>query len=346
MLISSTRLQNIYPDKAWICAMSLVLLLSLISSHTKAQYTPSLQITLDSSEVFNGGNSDGHVTRGLIDLSLEASVPSIKGATLFVQGLVQKGDHGSELSGDIQGFSNIDSDNFEAIFEAWYGQSLLNDQLNIKLGWMDGNSDFAVTEHGGQFINSSMGFSPTIFAMPTYPETVLGFYVNKRVNQGNTIAFAVFDGEGNEKFEQSFVIGQYSHYINETHLSLGYWDYSAQTKAQGWYAMLEHKFNNGIGLFSQFGVADKSIAEIDQHLGFGIVKYAPFNRTQDNVGLGITQANVAARNKAETTVEAYYRYKLNKYVSLKPDIQYITNPSAGSRLSHPWIMTLRAVAQF
>ena len=52
----------------------------------------------------------------------------------------------------------------------WYEQWLWNKRFRFKIGRVDANSEFAFVDNGAEFINSSFGFSPTIFLLPTYPD--------------------------------------------------------------------------------------------------------------------------------------------------------------------------------
>src|SRR5581483_4646474 len=80
------------------------------------------------------------------------------------------GDDGSERLGDAQGFSNIDDVPRNILYELWFQQTLLEGKVRMKFGKVDANTEFARVESAGNFLNSSMGYSPTILSLPTYPE--------------------------------------------------------------------------------------------------------------------------------------------------------------------------------
>lgn len=318
---------------------------ALMTSLTHADITPSAQFTLDSSNMLEGGIEHGHTLRGLLDLSLEVDAPGIKGGSVFAQALLQQGDQGSEFAGDIQGYSNIDSEDFESIFEIWYGQSWLNDSLMLKLGWLDGNSDFAATEHGGEFINSSMGFSPTIFAMPTYPDTVLAVNAILDITETQQVAFGIYDGQDHDNFSQQFFIGQYQQKFENTTARFGAWQHSQSSEQRGWYASLDQALPSGFALLSQLGISHEGTVEVDQHASIGLVKYKPFNREQDSSGMAVSSVHVETQGDKETAYEWFYQYTFNEHVSLKPDLQYIHKPSADNNIDDALVFTLRLVAQ-
>lgn len=324
-------------------ALSFTILASL-TAYTAAEITPSAEFTLDSSSVLEGGLEHGHTLRGLLDLSIEADISAIQGASFFAQALIQQGDQGSELAGDIQGYSNIDSDDFESVFEVWYGQSLLDDSLMIKLGWLDGNSDFAATEHGGEFINSSMGFSPTIFAMPTYPDTVLAVNALYDITQTQQVVFGVYDGQDTDDFAEQFFITQYQHGFADTTLRLGAWQHSQSSEQRGWFASLDQALPSNWALLSQLGISHEGTVEVDQHFSIGLVKYNSFNRDQDNSGFAISSVHVEAQRDKETAYEWFYHFQMNEHLSLKPNFQYIHKPSADNSIDDALVFTLRLVA--
>jgi carbohydrate-selective porin OprB len=324
-------------------ALSFIIAASL-TAYVSAETIPSVQFTLDSSNMLEGGLEHGHTLRGLLDFSIETRTDAIEGATFFAQALIQQGDQGSELAGDIQGYSNIDSDDFESVFEIWYGQSLLNKQLTLKLGWLDGNSDFAATDHGGQFINSSMGFSPTVFAMPTYPDTVLAINAVYDITQSQQVAFGVYDGQDTDDFSEQFFISQFKHNFTDTTLRLGAWQHSQSSEQRGWFASLDQVLPSNWALLSQLGISHEGTVEIDQHASIGLVKYQSFEREQDISGFAISSAHVQAQRDKETAYEYFYHYQVNKHLSLKPDLQYIHKPSADNSIDDALIFTLRLVA--
>jgi porin len=101
-----------------------------------------------------------------------------KGSSGFVRLKHYLGEHGGQYVGDAQGFSNIDSPAKSYLYELWGQQTLWKNRLRVKAGKVDANSEFASVRVAADFLNSSMGYSPTIMLFPTYPEPrpgALGF---------------------------------------------------------------------------------------------------------------------------------------------------------------------------
>jgi porin len=92
-------------------------------------------------------------------------VLSIQGGTLLTEKIV----------GDTQTVSNIEAPPSTRLYQLWYEHLLLKGKLSLLLGIHDLNSEFAFTEHGSLFINSSFGISadisqgarPSIFPLAT-----------------------------------------------------------------------------------------------------------------------------------------------------------------------------------
>ena len=53
--------------------------------------------------------------------------------------------------------------------QLWYEQWLFDEAVRVKVGKVDANAEFAYISPAAGFINASAGFSPAIFALPTYP---------------------------------------------------------------------------------------------------------------------------------------------------------------------------------
>jgi carbohydrate-selective porin OprB len=131
-------------------------------------------LVVDWSKNFRGGAcSRGSVSRQLFKSSVTLdSDKSLgwKGGTAYASLYYHAGQHGGDHTGDAQGFSNIDAPSRTYLYELWLQQELLRGKLRLKAGRVDANTEFAVVENGADFLNSSMGYSPTILGFATYPQ--------------------------------------------------------------------------------------------------------------------------------------------------------------------------------
>ena len=108
--------------------------------------------------------------------------------------------HGGEPSvnsvGDLQVFSNLEAGFLYGFNEVYY--EFNKDDLWFKLGQVDINSDFAVTENGLLFTHSSFGIDPATtlnLPAPTYPVTGGSITGQVPISAYFKLRFGVFDGQ-------------------------------------------------------------------------------------------------------------------------------------------------------
>ncbi|MBW2230693.1 MAG: carbohydrate porin [Deltaproteobacteria bacterium] len=166
-------------------------------------------------EVFSnlrGGISSNDATEYRGNLDLTASLDTERlglwpGGSFFFY--FQDG-HGQGITddyvGDVQTISNIDAHDFTQVSEYWLEQSLFAEQLRIKLGKQDANTDFGLLDIGGDFINASFGLILTV-PMPTFPEPALGAALFLQPADGMTLGAGAYDGApdgGSSGFDARF----------------------------------------------------------------------------------------------------------------------------------------------
>jgi porin len=313
----------------------------------------SITVTAASGVTFGGdftydfsmvsGEENGNASRALLNLDAEFDLSSIlgDGASFTLGTAFQRGNGVSELE-DAQGFDNIDADNFEDLYEIVL-QFTLNESGIIKIGQQDANTDFAAPEFAGEFINSSMGFSPTV-VLPTYPEPVLAVSYIKKFSNSLTLSFGLFDNANSEdSFDDNFSIVQAGYGIfDKTTIQLGYWRDSALGTGDI-YVIVDHRFRDDLVGFAQFGSADMDIVGIEYHIGFGIQKDGVFTG-EDIAGLGYTQ--VSDNNTEEGVIDVFYGQNVSDWLNVKADLQYISSPGLNDDIDSALAFTLRFTSEF
>ncbi len=146
----------------------------------------------------SGGIDDRWAFRQLLDLNVEldlATMVDLEGGTVFAAFQNATEPVGQPWSGSYQVTSNIAIDGrIGQLSEIWYQQLLFDDSVRVKLGKVDANSEFAYITSAGEFINASAGFTPTIFAMPTYPDPAFSANVFWTPTESIYAGFGVYDG--------------------------------------------------------------------------------------------------------------------------------------------------------
>jgi len=338
----------------------------------------------------SGGNHKGGIHLGNIDTSIEVNLDKLigwKGAKAKVYGLGNYGSDPTEIIGDTQGTSNIETNaNTYKIYEAWIDQSLLNDKLSILFGLYDLNSEFYVTDSSGLFFNSSFGigadFSQTGVNGPSiFPTTSLATRLKIIPHKDMYILIAAFDAvpgksdrphgtqidtSSKEGYLYSTEIGFES---NSNKLGLGYWSYSKKVddlvaldssgnakkeKNFGAYLLASTTFKRSYNLFLRIGFANKNVNAISSNISTGVsINEASWLRDGDEFGFGISKVKNSSANlqnlkasgeiaeSSETAYELTYKYALKRWLSLRPDFQYIVNPGMSKTLKNASIFSLR-----
>ena len=100
----------------------------------------------------------------------------------------------------------------------------------------------------------------------------------------------------------------------------------------------DQEHEQGLGAFFQFSWVPSDYNEITQHYGGGFqyIGLVP-GRDDDVCGLGVHHVSLSGKVQSlekrysETAIEAFYKYQLTEFMSIKPDLQYIVNPGGDGR---------------
>lgn len=294
--------------------------------------------TTDASLLLHGGvDRHGTALRTLLDVTLTVDTEAWcgwRGGTLFADFQLQRGDDGSDDTGDLQRYSNIDEQDRTQLAKLWLEQQLIDGGLRLRLGKSDTNADFDVIEHGANFLHASFGHSPTLLAMPTYPDPSFGaallatpgggVYANLGVYDGATQAGVATGPRGPRTLfgapSDLYLIGEVGLGWGEAapgagagRAGVGIWhhtgdfdrhDGGVDRGTTGAYGLLDQQllqFAGGgvLGGFLMYGWADPDLSPFEHHLGGGLQWSAPFaQRPDDAVGLGCSWASFSDRPAA------------------------------------------------
>ena len=132
-------------------------------------------------------------------------------------------------------------------------------------------------------------------------------------------------------------------------------------RSEGVYVLSSYQFyhdkNKGrdVGAFFRAGMGDGDTAQTDWFYAAGLVGngWVP-TRPDGELGLGFTESHnsdkyiqaVGAANRAESSVELYYRDAIYNGITLQPDIQYIVNPGTDPAVKNATIIGMRMDINF
>ena len=317
-----------------------------------------------------------------VTVHMDSLLP-LRGLTVFVQYAAKSGRDLSADAAMIQNFSNIDAPDFAQFAEVWAEQRLFGDRVRVKAGRLDFNQEFAGTVAGGNFLNASMGYSPSIAAAPTYPLPSPGANLFVSPVQSLSVGVGVFsgiDGAAAAPGRKSlFEIVQATQQWTLPGRALagqfgaGSWRHTGLFPAidapadaapvvsniRGWFTTLDQELWHGavpegsdatpstIAAFAQAGRADPRARTVYTHAGGGLT-FAGIvpHRAGDVVGIGATRAS--SRDGREVIREAFYLLPITSHLSLAADLQHVARHDwgAGATLRSGTVSTLRTTIQF
>ena len=294
----------------------------------------------------------------------------LEGSSAMVRLRHHVNNFGHDELGEMQLYSNIDGSSRTNLYEAWFEQRLASDKLRLKMGKIDANTEFATVQTAGDFLNSSMGYSPTVIAFPTYPEPKLGFNAFLRPTRNNSVGVGVFQTATAGTLAvvepaRSWTLGESE---KAGRASVGFWrlggnpgrfDGTTSSGTLGLYSVIEQAVwrqsegERALSGFLQIGVADGHVSPIEKHVGGGAVLQGTFHRRpQDSVGVATTWVRFSSdpaagfELPAEIIFETYYKLSITKHFAFVQDFQYLHH--AGGLRANPDcpVFTPRLVLSF
>jgi porin len=248
------------------------------------------------------------------------------GALLYNNGHPVAGD----LSGAIQGVSNIETTEGVRVFELWAQWSSARNDRSLRFGLYDLNSEFDAIDSAGLFINPSHGIGPD-FAQSgaggpsIFPVTALALRAQKSAGPWSVQA-VVLDGEPEDgeyfdrerfalsKREGALLAGELNYRSESgTRIGGGYWRYTAgfddlsavdslgnpqrRHDNAGAYIILESPMllangsGRGLNLYFRTGEAESRLNAVGRYYGTGAVYSGLFfPRRQDQIGVAMAVA--------------------------------------------------------
>ena len=109
-------------------------------------------------------------------------------------------------------------------------------------------------------------------------------------------------------------------------------------------------FDQQIGRFTPFlrgSVGDSDITDFKRFFSMGVGFGQPFGRSHDQLGFGIATGKPSDPNlRDETIVELYWRFRINPFVSLTPDLQVVVDPANNPAKDRITVLGLRLQLDF
>ena len=222
----------------------------------------------------------------------------INNTSLFFYAIGNGGDDPTSYVGDFQGTSNIEAPDSWKLYEMWIEYFLNQQRTSLKLGIMDLNADFYVTENATSFINSSFGIGAEIAQTGVngpsiFPVTALALRMRHQFDAEKYVQMAVFDAVAGNPND---LTGTHIHWIDPEEgflligetgrirpadndnlfqkLAVGAWHYTSKFDVIG-KSGLQERGNQGVYI-----IAEQQIRRHPLHPEKGITLFANFGLTK------------------------------------------------------------------
>lgn len=340
----------------------------------------SAALTLEGIGNLEGGNDRGW--RGLSNLDLTLLLDTDAAGLwsegeFFVYVLGNYGRNPSELTGDLQGISNIAADDSLKIYELWYQHSFYSGAIKVLAGLHDYNSTFYSLDAAGLFTHPSFGIGPeTAQVGPSIFSTTSMALQLSLLGEQQYLLLAAYDGVPGDpdnargthvRFDSGdglFYAAEWGLFaVDDFKFAVGGWMHTAEVdnpidgtpsdENQGFYLLGEKIFYERLQVFFQAGQADDEKNQLGEYYGMGV---ALNDQWRDGDGLGVAVANAhnsdlfrMANNeleKSETAWELTYLTPLLKQISVQSSLYYIQNPGAAREQKNALAVGMRVYLNF
>lgn len=113
----------------------------------------------------------------------------------------------------------------------------------------------------------------------------------------------------------------------------------------GWGVSADAEVAPGVVAFARLGNGSDRFARVRGLVAGGVAWERPFGRATDFAGLAFSRATAVATRRVESVAEAVYRWQVNPWLAVSPDVQWIHHP-ARSRAAGAWLFGLRLAAMY
>lgn len=364
-----------------LCVLAVISVLGLNSSvRAESPYEWATALTLESVTNLDGGIQEGSSELANADLTLAIDTEAAGwwgSGEWFIYVLGDTGDNPSDDVGDVQGISNIATDEALKIYEFWYQHSFADDSVKLLFGLHDYNSTFYSLDSAGLFTHPSFGIGPdTSQVGPSIFSTTATALHFTFQGENQYLLAAIYDGIAGDPNNPKGTHVQFNSgdgvfsavewgWTNEgkDKIALGVWQHTAEVENPvngavnddntGIYIIGEKNINDVAAVFFQLGQADDEFNQLEYYAGTGIT-FTGFWLDGDGLGLAVAQARNgdpyleinSGLGHAETAWELTYFAPVVEHLNLQGSFYYIQNPSMDKTLDDALALGARVYIEF
>jgi porin len=356
-----------------------------LNTQAESAYEWTGALTLESVSNLDGGVKTGSRQLANLDLTLAVDTEAAGwwgSGEWFVYVLGDAGKNPSDYVGDVQGVSNIATDESLKVYEFWYQHHFADKRISVLFGLHDYNSTFYSLESAGLFTHPSFGIGPdTSQAVPSIfstTSTALHFTFS---GEHQYLLAAIYDGIPGDpdnprgthiQFNSGdgvFSAAEWGWADDANNkIALGVWQLTAEIENpvdgivvddnSGIYFIAEKNINDVAAVFVQLGQADDSVNQLAYYGGTGIT-FSNFWLDGDGLGLAVAHARNgdpylarykivqgAELERAETAWEFTYFAPFTDQLSAQASLYYIQHPSMDKTLDDALALGARFYIEF
>lgn len=357
-----------------------VIALASFDIYAESPYEWATALTLESVTNLDGGVQEGSSQLSNFDLTLAVDTDAAGwwgNGEWFVYVLGNAGDNPSDDVGDVQGISNIATNDSLKLYEFWYQHSFSDESVKVLFGLHDYNSVFYSLESAGLFTHPSFGIGPeTAQVGPSIFSTTSTALLFSFEGDSQYLQAAIYDGIPGDPDNPRGTHVQLSNgdglfsavewgLATETSdkVALGVWQHTSETvnpvngemsdDNTGVYFIAEKNINDVAAVFLQLGQADDEVNQLEYYGGTGIT-FNGFWMDGDGLGLAVAHARNgdpylvenSEYGRAETAWELTYFAPVVEHLNLQGSFYYIQNPSMDKTLDDALAVGARAYIEF
>lgn len=326
----------------------------------------------------NDRAADGDVTDGSYSVDLEISAPVAQKGEFFLH--VEGGEGSGVERDELATFWGVNGDAGDSnarleIADAWYEHQFLDDTLTLTVGkldltnYFDGNA--VANDEKTQFLAN--GFVNNIAVEFPANSAAARLTLSPTDLFDLSLAWQSGDGDWEDLGDNGFYMaeiavkpmigtlsGNYRFYgwTNQTdHARI--LDPTGSTKA-GWGMgfSLDQQITEALTFFARSGYQDEEVYNFDVAWSAGFALAGSlWGREQDEIGMAYGMALLSddyetdrkangIKPKNEDHVELYYRYVVNKYLAITPNLQVANNAEGDGDYGTVWLGAVRGQLTF
>ena len=242
------------------------------------------------------------------------------------------------------------------IRELWYSHAvardvyLLGGKINPANIW---DMNVFANEASEDFLAGSLNDSQAI----RFPDSGTG--INVQAGLAKKVSFSAGVQQNNAE-ESGFNINDFDlqklFYAGELHWKPGSGQRAGNYRLLAVYSRQDSKRDQGLslsadqrfgsfGLFTRLSAAHNDINPVSRFVSGGFALYPSRARPRNKLGLGFSWSKIDTKRN-ETVTELFYRFEINRFLALTPDIQLISNPADANKSDNIWLANLRIQGSF